>query len=241
MNKCIVLGIDAPLSPATRQVIHTIKELVEPMAAQVRLVLLHVMPLPYVTSPTLGIYTGQLQPNSATADQRLEAEKVLAMVRAMLQEQTTAPLRIDICIRQGSPADEITRTAKELHADLIIVGSRGCRVGERIRRIFLGSKSRRVLQSAICPVMIVSQPLTRRPADLVAWYEEAITRYLHEDPGGLTVFTPAEVARFFSPPQAKKDPGRKERAAAVLALEHLARAGVLCRHEVKGEFRYVND
>jgi len=39
----------------------------------------------------------------------------------------------------------------------------------------------------------------------------------------------------------KKAPGRKERAAAILALEELARNGVLCRHDVKGELRYVND
>jgi hypothetical protein len=124
---------------------------------------------------------------------------------------------------------------------LIIVGSRGCKTGERIRRFFLGSKSRRVLQNSTCPVMIVAQPYAKRPSDLVAWYEEAITRYLHEDASGLTVFTPAEVTRFFAPPSGKKGPGRKERAAAVLALEHLTRTGVLCRHEVKGELRYVND
>lgn len=241
MNKCIVLGIDAPLSPATRQAIRTITEFVEPMAPQVRLVLLHVIPLPCVTSLTLGMYTGQLQPDVVTVDQRLDAENVLAAVRAMLQEQTPALSRVDVCIRRGSPADEIARTARELHADMIIVGSRGNRTCERIRRIFLGSKSRQVLQSSLCPVMIVSPPDTKQPADLVTWYKEAITRYLHEDSGGLTVFTPAEVARFFPPPSLKKEPGRKERTAAALALEHLARTGVLCRHEVKGELRYVND
>src|SRR5581483_2302783 len=241
MNKCILLGIDAPLSPATRQAIRTIKELIGPMAPQVRLVLLHVIPIPYVTSPTLGMYTGQLQPNAVTVDQRLEAEKVLAAVRATLQEQALAPLRIEVCIRHGSPADEIARVGRELPADLIIVGSRGSRTREHLRRFFLGSKSRRVLQNSACPVLIVSQSYTKRPADLVAWYEEAITRHLNEHPGGLTVFTPTEAAQFFSPPHLKKGPGRKERAAAVLALEHLARTGILCRHEVKGELRYVND
>src|SRR5579875_1476125 len=148
MNKCILLGIDAPLSPATRQAIRTIKELFGPIVPQARLVLLHVIPIPYVTSPTLGMYTGQIQPGSVTAEQRLEAEKVLAAVRAMLQEQALAPLRIEVCIRQGSPADEIARVASEIQADLIIVGSRGSRTRERIRRFFLGSKSRRVLQNS---------------------------------------------------------------------------------------------
>ena len=78
------------------------------------------------------------------------------------------------------------------------------------------------------------------PHDLVAWYEEAITRYLREHTGDLTVFTPQEVAVAFAPP-GKHGPDRKEHAAAILALEHLARDGILCRHDVKGQMRYVND
>ncbi len=88
--------------------------------------------------------------------------------------------------------------------------------------------------------MIVSYQQSKRPADLVTWYEESITHYLQEHTSDLTVFTPLEVAQMFAPP-GKKSPGRKERAAAILALEQLARGGVLCRHDVKGEMRYVND
>lgn len=241
MNKCILLGVDAPLSPATRQAIRTIKELIGPQASRVRLVLLHVIPIPYVTSPALGMYSGQLQPNMATAEQRTEAEKVLAIVRSLFQESALDAWRIEICIRLGSPADELLKVARETHADLVIVGSRGNRLWERVRRFFMGSKSRQILRGAACPVMIVAAPPEKRPADLVTWYEGAITRYLNEQPGGLTVFTPMEVAQLFLPPNARRVPGRKERAAATLALEHLARDGVLCRHNIQGEMRYVND
>jgi nucleotide-binding universal stress UspA family protein len=241
MNKCILLGVDAPLSPATRQAIRTIKEFVGPMTPQLRLILLHVVPIPYVTSPTLGIYTGQIQQNSMTAEQRQEAEKVLATVRSAIQKQGLSFQRIDICIRLGSPAEEIVKVAREAHADLVIVGSRGNALPERIRRFFMGSKSRRVLQCATCPVMIVTPAFARRSTDLVTWYEGEIARYLRENSGDLTVFNPAEVAQLFAPPNGKKGLGRKERAAAILALEHLAGAGVLCRHEVEGQLRYVND
>ena len=54
------------------------------------------------------------------------------------------------------------------------------------------------------------------------------------------VLTSREVAQMFAPPQ-KKAPGRKETAAATLALEQLARSGVLCSHDVKGDMLYVND
>jgi len=241
MNKCILLGVDAPLSPATRQAIRTIKDLAGPMVPRVRLILLHVMPLPYLTSPSLGMYAGQVQPSSVTAEQRHEAEKILATVRLLLQEQALNLPRIDICIRLGSPADEIVRVAREVHADLVVMGSRGNTVRERMRRLFMGSKSRRVLQCATCPVMIVSQQQASPPSDLVLWYTEAITHYLDENPGGLTVFTPVEVTQLFAPPGGKTGVERKERAAALLALEKLAQDGVLCRHDIQGEMRYVND
>ena len=241
MNKCILLGIDAPLSPATRLAIHTIKELVGPLAPPFRLVVLHVIPIPYVTSPALGMYTGQLQPDAVTTEQRHEAEKVLATVRSLIQEKEFASVRIDSCIRLGSPADELIRMAREVHADLVVVGSRGGTTRERVRRLFMGSKSRRVLQGAPCPVLIVSLAGTKPPSDLVAWYEKSITHYLEEKPGGLIVFTAAEVAQIFAPQETRKGPGRKERAAALLALEHLTQTGILCRHEIQGELRYVND
>jgi nucleotide-binding universal stress UspA family protein len=241
MSKCILLGVDAPLSPATRQAIRTIKELIGLLAPQVRLVLLHVIPIPYMASPALGVYSGQLQPGLATAEQRTEAEKVLAVVRSSLQEMTRDGLRIEICIRLGSPADEILKVAREVHADLVIVGSRGSALRERVRRFFMGSKSRQVLRGATCPVMIVSLPAAQRPTDLVAWYEEAIIRYLNDKPGGLTVFTPSEVVQLFAPPGTRREPGHKERSAAILALERLAQEGVLCRHDIQGEMRYVND
>lgn len=59
---------------------------------------------------------------------------------------------IDTLIRPGSPADEIIDAAKELGADMIVIGSRGW--GE-IRSVLLGSVSERVLHLAHCPVLIV--------------------------------------------------------------------------------------
>jgi nucleotide-binding universal stress UspA family protein len=60
--------------------------------------------------------------------------------------------RIETLIRPGSPADEIVDAAKELGADMIVVGSRGW--GE-IRSVLLGSVSERVMHLAHCPVLIV--------------------------------------------------------------------------------------
>jgi nucleotide-binding universal stress UspA family protein len=242
MNKRILLGVDATLSPATQYALHHVGEFIEQATPTLRLLLIHVIPIPYNTSPSLGMYVGQIQPGLVTAEQRTEAEIVLRKACLELQKHGIAREQIDTAIRVGIPADEIARIAKELQVDFIVVGSRGSSFWQKLRRFFLGSTSRKVLQLASCPVMIVVPPhsQTAFPSDLVTWYEEAITRYLREHSGDLAVFTPHEVAQMFAPPT-KKAPGRKETAAAILALEHLARNGVLCRHDVKGEMRYVND
>ncbi len=62
---------------------------------------------------------------------------------------------VETLIRSGSPADEIVHAARELEADLIVIGSRG--FGE-VRSVLLGSVSERVLHIAHCPVLIVRPP-----------------------------------------------------------------------------------
>jgi len=87
--------------------------------------------------------------------------------------------------------------------------------------------------------MIASLPPTPYPRDLVAWYKEAITHYLHEHPSQLTIFTSSEAAQLFAPPN--RTAGRKEVDAASIALEQLADRGVLVCQKVNGELRCIND
>jgi nucleotide-binding universal stress UspA family protein len=240
MSKRILLGVDTPMSPATQYALRTISEFIEQASPRIDLVLLHIIPVPYITSPSPGIYAGQIQTTSVTAEQRMQAEHILQKASIELQKRGLDTDHIETLIRMGVPAEGIVRGAKDLHADMIVIGSQGNALRQRLRRIFAGSVSRKVLQLAPCPVMIVTCPHIKQPSDLVTWYTGAITHYLQEHPGGLMVFTPGEVAEKFAPP-ARDNPGRKEIAAAILALEQLTHDGVLCRHDVKGEMRYVND
>ncbi|HEV2581439.1 MAG TPA: universal stress protein [Ktedonobacteraceae bacterium] len=243
MKKRILLGVDAPLSPATRQALRAISAFVVESTSQISLVLLHVIPIPTITSPTFGVYGGHSQSLEFTNEQRERGELALRMARALLQDEGIPSHQIELMLRQGTPTEEVVKVAKELPADMIVIGSRGNSPRQRLRRIFAGSVSRRILTLASCPVTIVVPPAPtphQHPHDLVKWYETSITHYLAEHTGDLTVFTPQEVTRTFAPPY-KKEPGRKERAAAILALEQLASSGILCRHDVKGELRYVND
>jgi nucleotide-binding universal stress UspA family protein len=240
MNKRILLGIDAPISPATQQALHSISKFVEQAAPLLQLVLLHVIPIPSISSPALGMYVGHMQPTLFSTEQRSQAEEALRDACDELRKQGVDAGQIETLVYTGVPADQIVKAAKELHVDFIVVGSRGSSTKQKIRRFLAGSTSRRILQLAPCPVMIVCCPQSKQPADLVTWYEMSITHYLQEHTSDLTVFSPLEVAKMFAPP-GKKAVGRKEKAAAILALEQLARGGVLCRHDVKGEMRYVND
>lgn len=240
MNKRILLGIDLSITPATHNAMRAASELLTHSSSQLHLVLLCVIPTPTVASPAASMYVGHLMPLAVTPEQRTQAEDILCQVRMELQQDGIAPEQIEILLRIGLPADEIIKAARELHVSFIIVGCRGNTLQQRIRRFFMGSISQRVLQLAPCPVMIVPAPAVPRPGDLVTWYQEAITAYLQQHTDALTVFTPYEVAQKFVPPN-KKTPGRKEIAAATLALEQLTGTGLLCRHDVKGSLLYVND
>ena len=52
----------------------------------------------------------------------------------------------------GSPAEDIVRLAREIKADLIVIGTHG-RHG--LSRVFLGSVAERVVRTAPCPVLTV--------------------------------------------------------------------------------------
>jgi nucleotide-binding universal stress UspA family protein len=57
-------------------------------------------------------------------------------------------------LREGRPAKEITKLAKKIEADLVVVGSR--RRG-MLKRLFLGSVSQAVAQNSPCPVLVARE------------------------------------------------------------------------------------
>jgi len=240
MDKRILLGIDQQISPATQLALHTACDFIEQASTHWCVVLICVIPGSYAASPSLGMYSGQYLQSPPTHEQRDRAERALRKARSELESSGIAAGQIEMQLRVGFPAEEIVKAACESGAQFIIVGSRGHSAAQTLRRFVVGSISRRVLQLAPCPVMIVAVPKAQRPEDLVTWYEKAILGYLQENTNALTVFTSQEVARKFIPPN-KKRAGRKEIAAATVALEQLASNGLLCRHDVQGELRYVND
>src|SRR5947209_15742834 len=112
MSKRILLGIDTNFSPATQYAVRAVAEFMEQATSQLHLVLLSVIPIPSMTSPSPGMYVGHLLPMSITPEQRNQAEDALRMARSELQKDGIAPGQIEILICIGFPADDIARFAK---------------------------------------------------------------------------------------------------------------------------------
>jgi nucleotide-binding universal stress UspA family protein len=62
---------------------------------------------------------------------------------------------LNTVLRQGTPAAEIVATAKELKADLIVMGTHGRR---GLSRVFMGSVAEKVVRTAPCPVLTMHGP-----------------------------------------------------------------------------------
>ncbi len=105
-----------------------------------RLVALHV-----VAAPTVVYGEGVVPPDPAA----LQAE---AVARLQALPAPSGKVAVERHVVEGDAAEVTLRLAKELHADLIVMGTHG-RTG--LGRLLMGSVAERVLREADCPVLTV--------------------------------------------------------------------------------------
>ncbi|MHC4480577.1 MAG: universal stress protein [Planctomycetota bacterium] len=111
--------------------------------------LLHVVELPFLPSyalagvPDLSMPVEQIQQNS-----RRKLDELLEDCRQRYE-------RTDADLRTGSPFLEIINYAREVDADLIVVGTHG-RTG--LRHMIIGSVAEKVVRKAPCPVLSIKHP-----------------------------------------------------------------------------------
>jgi nucleotide-binding universal stress UspA family protein len=84
------------------------------------------------------------------------AEQVQSAVTAIVRDALAArepatPVHFFVHARIGDAAEEVLLAARELSADLIVVGSHGYR---GVARMLLGSVSERIVREAGCPVIV---------------------------------------------------------------------------------------
>jgi nucleotide-binding universal stress UspA family protein len=79
----------------------------------------------------------------------VKAQTILKYYKVALEKKGLTGIKT--AIRKGHPADEILKTAKDVKADMIVIGSRS----SRTTHLFMGSVSREVADGANIPVLIV--------------------------------------------------------------------------------------
>lgn len=77
-----------------------------------------------------------------------KAGNVLDHYQEQMEKQGVAGIRR--MVREGHPSDEILEAAKEVNAELIIIGSRG----KRLHTLLMGSVSREIANRSEIPVLI---------------------------------------------------------------------------------------
>jgi nucleotide-binding universal stress UspA family protein len=94
----------------------------------------------------------------ATADLVTPAEESAhEQMEEVLKEMRARCPNVDAYVRHGVPADGIVATARDLGADLIVVGTHARGL---LGRAFLGSVAESVLRASPVPVLVVRKPET---------------------------------------------------------------------------------
>jgi nucleotide-binding universal stress UspA family protein len=112
-----------------------------------RVTILHAYEVPTYVFPESVVATADL-----VGQIRGAAEEALAAVKERGQR---TGVQVDTLLRQGVAWSEIDRAAKELRADLVVVGTHGRR---GVSRALIGSVAEKVVRTAPCPVLSVHGP-----------------------------------------------------------------------------------
>jgi len=82
-------------------------------------------------------------------------EDIHAQLNDLIPENTKKNIQVETIVVKGIPYVEIIKAAKDLLADLIVMGTHG-RTG--LEHILIGSVAERVIQKAQCPVLSIRHP-----------------------------------------------------------------------------------
>ncbi|KAL7137176.1 hypothetical protein ABFS83_10G074900 [Erythranthe nasuta] len=116
--------------------------------------LLNVQPLfqPFIYPAGPVVYATPAVIDAVKKGQQQNAANILSRALHMCKQNK---VKAETLILEGDPKDKICQAAEELHADLLVLGSRGLGT---IKRALLGSVSNYCAHHAACPVLIVKPP-----------------------------------------------------------------------------------
>jgi universal stress protein A len=106
---------------------------------------------PIVTGLMLSVYTYQQYVK------RLKA-RALEQLKVIIKKNVPKGVKSSAVVKTGEPADEIVRTAKSRHADLVVIATHGRRGWGHL---IFGSVAEKVIRLAPCPVLVIHPPKKR--------------------------------------------------------------------------------
>jgi nucleotide-binding universal stress UspA family protein len=136
--------VPTDLSEGAEQALDYACELARTLNAQVHL--LNVIGIPILGVPELGVALTSSMIDSLIADNQAALDALVA------KRAGTGVNFGQVLLKTGDARDLINQTAKELGADLIVMGTHGRR---GVSRALLGSIAETVVRSAPCPVLTV--------------------------------------------------------------------------------------
>lgn len=117
-----------------------------------------------VANPLLGVLPGVTTPETkkpqgenyiAVLTEKELEEELIKRLEIEMQAPSEVGISPSLKVRFGDPAEEILKEAKEIDAELILMGSHSSRT---LLDVVMGSVTEEVAKNATCPVLIVSQP-----------------------------------------------------------------------------------
>jgi len=140
----IVIATD--LSEASMQAVETGAALVNALGAQVTLV------CAFDPMQSMPMIDGSMMANEVWVEELDAIEDRVERALEKLRDEKLAGTGCDIVVRRdGSPGRAVVDVAKELNADLVVVGSHG-RTG--IKRFLLGSVAEKIVRLCECSVFV---------------------------------------------------------------------------------------
>jgi universal stress protein A len=135
--------VPTDLSEGAEEALDYACELARQFGATVHL--LHVIGIPTLGVPELGVALTSTVIDSLVRDNQLALEQLADRKRELATFG-------NVLLRTGDARDLINQTAKEIGADLIVMGTHGRR---GVSRALLGSVTETVVRTAPCPVLTV--------------------------------------------------------------------------------------
>lgn len=119
-------------------------------AGEIEVRVVHAVDIMQNPFPAMTAFDVEIEhaPNVQRKPAEALVERTAELLRARGPKATTD-------VEWGDPRSKIIEAAKEWHADLIVLGSRGCK---GLERFLMGSVSEAVARHALCSVEIVRIP-----------------------------------------------------------------------------------